>query len=354
LFIYSPVRGRVGPIGPPGADYRAIPPNLDPKNVAVWINGIGESFIRGEIRQMAEIANVHPMRIPGYWYHAEGTPIIGGARSIDSKERVLYMLHGGAYVAQSAHPEDGTQHITRDVLKYLPRETCFRRALALEYRLSKDRPAVEVPENPFPAALLDALAGYRYLVEDVGIMPSNVVVIGDSAGGNLALALTRYLKISSILPLPGGLILLSPWADLGSSHTGPHSTRTRSVASDFLGPPEHLDKSLCYATTAFTQPYPPSICEHSMYISPASLEISDKVSRGAFQGFPMTLVVAGSGEQLLDSIQTLKNRMEADMGPEKLTYLEVEDAFHDFLAFTWSGPDRIVCLNGIREWSKGL
>jgi acetyl esterase/lipase len=91
-----------------------------------------------------------------------------------------------------------------------------------------------------------------------------------------------------------------------------------------------------------------------MYISPASLEIPEKVSRDAFQGFPKTLVVAGSGEQLLDSIQTLKNRMEADMGPEKLTYLEVEDAFHDFLAFTWSGPDRIVCLDGIRDWSKGL
>jgi len=56
----------------------------------------------------------------------------------------------------------------------------------------------------------------------------------------------------------------------------------------------------------------------------------------------------------LDSIETLKTRMEADMGPEKLTYLAVEDAFHDFLAFTWSGPDKLICLDGIKEWSKGL
>lgn len=346
--------GRVGSLGVKFTDHTAIPPNIGPKNKAVWINGIDEEMIQGEVKEMAEFAGVKPARIPGYWHHLEGTPILGGKPSVDPRERVLLMFHGGAYISLSAHPDDPTQLITRDVLKSLPLEANFRRALSLEYRLSKGVPAVPSPESPFPAALLDALAGYQYLVEEVGILPINIVLIGDSAGGNLALALTRYLKLTSVLPLPGALLLLSPWADLGNSHTGPNSTRTRNAGSDFLGPPEHLDKSFCYASRAFTSLHPPSICEDNIFISPASLNIPEKQIKGSFEGFPKTLVVAGTGEQLLDSIQTLKRRMEADMGPEKLSYLEVEDAFHDFLGFDWSGPDRKVCLDGIREWGRTL
>jgi len=346
---------KVGPIGNVKVtNHKAIPPNLDPKVVGVWIEGVDESLIQGEVKEMAKIANVKPLAIPGYWYHKESSPILGGSRSIDPKERVLYMFHGGAYIAQSAHPDDGTQHITRDTLKYLPNETRFRRALALEYRLSIGVPYAEVPQNPFPAALLDALAGYRYLVEDVGISPSNIIIIGDSAGANLALALTRYLKATSVFSMPGGLILLSPWGDLGASHIGPNSSRTRSASSDFLGPPGHLDNSLLYCSEAYAGPHTYSACENNIYISPASKNIPENVMRGVFEGYPKTLIVSGTGEQLLDSIVTLKRRMEADMGQQKLSYLGVADAFHDFLAFTWAGPEREVCLERIREWSKGL
>jgi acetyl esterase/lipase len=336
------------------SNHEAIPANLDSKVKGVWIKGVDESLIRGEVKEMAEFASVKPSRIPGYWYHVEGTPIIGGTLSVDPRERVLYTLHGGAYVVQSAHPDDVTQNITRDVLNHFPKQAQFKRALALEYRLSKGYPLVNSPQNPFPSALLDSLAGYRYLIEEIGIQPSNIVVAGDSAGANLALALIRYLKTTSVLPLPGGLILLSPWADLGTSHSGPNSTMTRNITSDFLGPPEYLVNSLLYCTAAFTAPHPFSICEDNIYISPASLSIPDKVIKGSFEGFPKTMIVSGSGEQLLDSIRTLKRRMEADMGPEKLSYLEVEDAFHDFVAIYWSGPDRIVCLDAIAEWSKKL
>lgn len=313
-----------------------------------------DSLIQGEVKEKAEFAKIKPCRIPGYWHHAEGTPLVGGAPSVDSNERVLLMLHGGAYIGQSAHPYDTTQLITRDVLHHLPKEARFKRALALEYRLSKDVPVVEVPENPFPAALMDALAAYRYLIEDVRLAPHNIFLIGDSAGGNLALALTRYLKTTGVFLLPGGLILLSPWTDLGESHMGPSATRSTNIHSDFLGPPEHLDKSLCYATGAFTSAYGPQICEDNIFISPASLNLPEKVMKGAFEGYPKTLIISGTGEQLLDSIETLAERMQADMGKDKCTYLPVEDAFHDFLAFDWSGQDRIVCLDGIAEWVKSI
>jgi acetyl esterase/lipase len=78
---------------------------------------------------------------------------------------------------------------------------------SLDYRLA--------PENPHPAAVEDAVAGYRWLL-DQGIAPERMVVAGDSAGGGLTMALLLSLKEAG-LPLPGGAILLSPWTDLSGS-----------------------------------------------------------------------------------------------------------------------------------------
>lgn len=67
--------------------------------------------------------------------------------------------------------------------------------------------------HPFPAQLFDALAAYAYLVESCSVDPSNITVSGDSAGANLALALVRYLRDTKVLPMPGALVLLSPFCD---------------------------------------------------------------------------------------------------------------------------------------------
>ena len=69
------------------------------------------------------------------------------------------------------------------------------RIFGLEYRLSSAPPFKAA--NPFPASLIDAISGYRYLVEDIGFHPSRIVLSGDSAGGGIALNLARYLAISS-------------------------------------------------------------------------------------------------------------------------------------------------------------
>ena len=79
-----------------------------------------------------------------------------------------------------------------------------RRALNVDYRLA--------PEHPYPAALSDALAAYRWLL-DGGTDPGDVVVAGDSAGGGLAAALLVKARDEG-LPLPAAGVLLSPWVDL--------------------------------------------------------------------------------------------------------------------------------------------
>jgi epsilon-lactone hydrolase len=126
-------------------------------------------------------------------------PPVGGewVRTADSAAdgAVLY-LHGGGYVFCSPRTHRVlTSRLTLDT--GLP-------VLVPEYRLA--------PEHPFPAALDDALAAYRWLLAQ-GIPATRIVVAGDSAGGHLAATLAAELcRIGR--PAPAGVVLYSPWADL--------------------------------------------------------------------------------------------------------------------------------------------
>jgi acetyl esterase/lipase len=85
------------------------------------------------------------------------------------------------------------------------------------------------------------------------------------------------------------------------------------------------------------------------YISPASKSLTT-----SFSGFPRTLIFAGGAEMLYDSIVTLKNRMAADMGEGdgegQVTYHEVPEAVHDYLALPWFEPERTETLQAIGKW----
>ncbi len=128
--------------------------------------------------------------------------VAGGPRAlwIDTEgmddQKVLLYFHGGAYILGSA------DHV-RGMLGHL----CLGagcRALSVDYRLA--------PEHAFPAAVEDAVAAYRWLL-DHDIQPGDIVVGGDSAGGGLTLALLVSLADEG-LPQPAGAIPISPWADI--------------------------------------------------------------------------------------------------------------------------------------------
>ena len=112
---------------------------------------------------------------------------------------VILYLHGGGYVAGNLEYAKGYGS-TLAVLNKI-------RVFCAAYRLA--------PEHPFPAALEDALSAYRYLLY-LGYPPEKILLCGESAGGGLIYALTLKLKQLG-MPLPGGLIALSPWTDLTSS-----------------------------------------------------------------------------------------------------------------------------------------
>ncbi|PRQ73987.1 Alpha/Beta hydrolase fold [Rhodotorula toruloides] len=88
------------------------------------------------------------------------------------------------------------------------------------------------PLGAFPAAFQDALTAYAHLVLDLGYR--DIVLAGDSAGGNLSLMLLQYLTttLSPSLVLPTGLLLLSPWCDLTAQTFG--KSRDREMENDII------------------------------------------------------------------------------------------------------------------------
>ncbi|RDB28750.1 Esterase [Hypsizygus marmoreus] len=329
----------IGPISQ-HPDHLAITGGVDVNGI--WVEPAPQ-LVTGRLKSWMFATSVEAIRIPGYWMHEQGSTIEVGAPPAPG-EKVLYHLHGGAYVRLSAHPTDLTAAIPRGIVKHVD---SIHRSFSIEYRLSSASPFKVA--NPFPAALLDALAGYNYLVNVVGFSPTDIVIVGDSAGANLAHALTRYLVEYKDTPElrmpapPGSLILLSPWADMSTSHDIPGGSMFESIPSDYLHPSRN---EIDYARVAFTGPLGGGILVHNPYISPASLNAAMIVD---FKGFPRTCIVAGGAEILYDQIITLRDRMAKDLGKD-LYYYEAKDAVHDFLVLEWHEPERTETLEAIANW----
>jgi acetyl esterase/lipase len=140
--------------------------------------------------------------VDGFWI----TPI-----SPSEGAGVLYLSGGGYVLGSPASRRKTTGHLAN---------AAGVRVLVPNYRLA--------PEHPFPAAVDDAVAAYELLLAR-GVAPQRAIVVGDSAGGGLALALLLALRERGV-PLPAGAVAMSPWADLAC--TG--STMTSRAADDIM------------------------------------------------------------------------------------------------------------------------
>jgi acetyl esterase/lipase len=132
------------------------------------------------------------------------------------RDVVVLYVHGGVFVT-------GPYLSSRCMSVNLAKATDLP-VLSLNYRLA--------PEDPFPAALEDVAAAYRWLLA-CGIQPQELIMVGDSAGGNLVLAALLLLRDAGD-PLPAAAILLSPWIDLAA--TG-RSFLALAEADPYLTPP---------------------------------------------------------------------------------------------------------------------
>jgi len=184
-------------------------------------------------------------------------------------DTTIVHLHGGGYVIGSAksHTPFAT-HLAA---------TTGARVLLLEYRLA--------PEHPCPAAIDDTAAAYEALLES-GVAAHDVVFSGDSAGGGLAVASLVHLRDRSV-PLPGALVLLSPWTDA----TGDYESMRTKVDEEVILSPELLAHwgGMYAGELPLDDPRP----------SPAL---------GDLTGLPRTHIEVGSRELLLDDARRFADR----------------------------------------------
>ena len=222
-------------------------------------------------------------------------------------ERVLFCLHGGSFAFR--FPNTHAAFAAR---------LCRRleaRALIPDYRLS--------PEHPFPAAPDDCQAAYRWLLAS-GCNPRDVVFVGDSAGGNLALVtLNRALKEGE--PLPACAVLLSPAVDCTLSSPS-------MVDNEDLDPMMNLRSLL-----VLRRHYAPS---PQLYTHP---EVSPLFAD--FEGYPPLLLQTGSSEMLRDeAIRTAEKAKAAGVDVELELWPETPHVFQivSFLPESALAHDHIV------------
>ncbi len=191
------------------------------------------------------------------------------------KKYIILYCHGGGY-------STGSSKYARTITSKLAMSTSMD-VLAFDYRLA--------PEYPYPAAVEDALKAWNYLML-LGYGARDIIVAGDSAGGNLALALVLKLKEEKRL-LPRGLVLLSPWTDLTCSGQSFQKYKER----DPVLSPEYLYQ--IRESYAGGQDY------SNPLISPLF---------GDMTGFPPTYIQVGENEILYsDAIRLHKKLVEANV-----------------------------------------
>lgn len=186
------------------------------------------------------------------------------------KKYIILYCHGGGY-------STGSTVYARTLTKKLAESTSMD-VFAFNYRLA--------PEHPYPAATDDALKAWNYLMY-LGYGARDVIVAGDSAGGNLALSLTLRLKEQGRL-LPRGLVLLSPWTDLTKSGKSYESRKEVDPVLDH----EYLDRMI--------ENYAGGQELSNPLISPLF---------GNFKGFPPTYIQVGDNEILLSDATLLHKKL---------------------------------------------
>ncbi len=240
--------------------------------------------------------------VPGIWAFPAGA---------DTSKVMLYTHGGGFAVGSAASHRKLAAHVAK---------AAGVTAFVLDYR--------RAPEHPHPAQIEDGVAAFNALVER-GIRPENITTIGDSAGGNLAIAIPLALREKG-LPLPGHVIAFSPWLDMENAG----ETLVTNDATDALITVPLLEGMIAGVLGGTTSPTAP--LANPLYAD--------------FTGFPKLYITAGSVESLVDNATRLKDRASAAGVDVTLHVAEGQQHVYPFLA----GRDAAVDaeLKTIGEWLR--
>jgi acetyl esterase/lipase len=242
---------------------------------------------------------------------AGGVPVEWVAVPESDPENVVFYLHGGGYFI-------GSLNTHREFISRLCRVTRAR-ALNVGYRLA--------PENPFPAAVEDAVAAWRWLLGQ-GANAQRTIIAGDSAGGGLTVCALVAIRDAG-LPLPAAAVCISPWTDMENSG----ESMTSKADADPIIQKEFIDQ----ATAHYIQNSDP----RNPLASPIYADLS---------GLPPILIHVGENETLLDDSARLAERAKAaGMDVTLEVWDEMIHVWHIFAAIL---PEGQQAIDRIGEWVR--
>ncbi|MFJ3422550.1 alpha/beta hydrolase [Streptomyces sp. NPDC086082] len=246
-----------------------------------------------------------------------GVPVVTVETPENGPATVLLYLHGGAYAIGSAADAAG-------LAAEVSRRTGAR-AVCVDYRLA--------PEHPFPAAVDDALAVYRALLDD-GMSSSDIAFVGESAGGGLVAAALVAVKDAG-LPQPASAAVFSPWADL-------------SVSGDSAVSKAAVDASLTQEGLRIrARDYLRDTDPTTPHASPVFADLT---------GVAPLFIQVGSYEILLDDAVRLAARAAAhDVHVELQVWPEVPHVFQAFAAMLDEGAAALDAAGAFirARWNEG-
>lgn len=277
---------------------------IEPQNVNLVRHRI-EALAR--LQPIAHEISVQPISsagVSGEWIIPRGA----------IRDRAILYIHGGAFMTCS--PTTHRPMVARlAVVSHSP-------ALSIQYRLA--------PEYPFPAALEDCLSAYHWLIGK-GIPPHSIVVGGDSAGGNLTLALLLALRNAGD-PLPAAAVCLSPVTDMTASGG---SRQSKAHIDPIFSNLDHNDLLI--------EPYWRNHDPHDPLISPIYADL---------HGLPPLLFHVGEDEILLDDSTRMIERAQAAGVDAKVVIWP--HMWHVFQAFSMFVPEGQESLEQIGEFIRTI
>ncbi len=219
----------------------------------------------------------------------------------ERREGVMLYLHGGGYTCGDLEYAIGYGAVLA--------AQSGARVFCAAYRLA--------PEHRYPAALEDALTAYRYLL-DKGYSPAHITLCGESAGGGLCYALCLKLKHLG-LPLPCGIVAISPWTDLTLS--GDSYEKNRDVD------PSMSESLLNFFADSYTND------RQNPLVSPLF---------GDLTGLPPSLIFVGSDEIMLDDAQRMHDRLTAVGNQSRLVV--APERWHAYLLYGLKEDEKDISI----------
>ncbi|CAF1446535.1 unnamed protein product [Adineta ricciae] len=235
-------------------------------------------------------------------------------KSRKHSDKLFLFLHGGGYLIGNIHSYSGFECELSRIFNGT--------ILHVEYRLS--------PEHLVPAAVKDTVSVYQSLLRQ-NILPSQIILIGDSAGGGLAL-LTVQTLIAQNEQLPCGVIVLSPWTDLSASGDSFHRNRE----ADLL----------------FTHDDVRWVTAQVLNLNQSANDPHYSPLFGSFKGFPPMYINVGTSELLYDDSKRVF--LKAKEAYVNVTFEEGLHMMHIYPIFFSFFPEAQITLNNINRWIQRL